>query len=38
MIEGAYVHHSNAGLGTHNPGYNAAVFVTIGYTWFKRPD
>ena len=36
MFEGAYVHHSNAGLGTDNPGYNAALFFTIGYTWFNR--
>ena len=26
LVEGAYVHHSNAGLGTDNPGYNAALF------------
>lgn len=37
-VEGAYVHHSNAGLGTDNPGYNAAIFVTIGYTWFKHRE
>jgi lipid A 3-O-deacylase len=35
-IEGAYIHHSNAGLGTDNPGYNAAFFLTVGYTWFNR--
>jgi hypothetical protein len=29
------VHHSNASLGDHNPGYNASVFFTVGYSWFK---
>jgi hypothetical protein len=38
VIEGAYVHHSNAGLGAQNPGYNASFFFTIGYTWFKRRE
>jgi lipid A 3-O-deacylase len=33
-VEGAYVHHSNADLGTQNPGYNAALFFTIGFSWF----
>jgi lipid A 3-O-deacylase len=37
-FEGAYVHHSNAGLGTDNPGYNAALFFTIGYSWFRRAE
>ena len=36
LVEGAYVHHSNAGLGTKNPGYNASLFFTIGYSWFTR--
>jgi hypothetical protein len=35
LIEGAYVHHSNAGLGTQNPGYNASLFFTVGYSWFR---
>lgn len=35
LLEGAIVHHSNASLGTLNPGYNAALFFTIGYSWFK---
>lgn len=29
-------HHSNASLGNHNPGYNASVFFSVGYTWYKR--
>src|SRR5215831_4881358 len=28
------VHHSNASLGDHNPGYNASVFFMIGYSWY----
>lgn len=35
LIEGAYVHHSNAGLSTYNPGYNASLFFTMGYSWFR---
>jgi len=35
LLEGAIVHHSNASLGTFNPGYNAAFFFTVGYSWFK---
>jgi lipid A 3-O-deacylase len=31
------VHHSNASLGDHNPGYNASIFFSVGYTWYKRP-
>ncbi len=38
LIEGSYVHHSNADLGRYNPGYNASLFVTIGYTWLKRRE
>jgi len=30
-----FVHHSNASLGTFNPGLNASVLFTIGYDWFK---
>lgn len=30
------VHHSSAGLGTQNPGYNFSVFFTLGYSWFKN--
>ena len=30
------VHHSNASLGDHNPGYNASVFFSLGYTWYKH--
>jgi len=35
LIEGAIVHHSNASLGTLNPGYNASLFFTVGYSWFR---
>jgi lipid A 3-O-deacylase len=35
LLEAAIVHHSSASLGTQNPGYNAAFFFTIGYSWFK---
>lgn len=37
LLEGAVVHHSNDDLGTRNPGYDAALFFTIGYSWFKNP-
>jgi lipid A 3-O-deacylase len=30
------VHHSNASLGDHNPGYNASVFFSLGYSWYKH--
>ena len=30
-----FVHHSNASLGTQNPGLNASILFTIGYNWFK---
>jgi lipid A 3-O-deacylase len=30
------VHHSNASLGDHNPGYNASLFFSVGYSWYKR--
>jgi hypothetical protein len=29
------VHISNASLGSHNPGVNASVQASLGYTWFK---
>jgi lipid A 3-O-deacylase len=35
VLETAIVHHSSASLGTQNPGYNASIFFTIGYSWFK---
>ncbi|MGB0034866.1 MAG: hypothetical protein WBP79_05270 [Candidatus Acidiferrales bacterium] len=35
LFETAIVHHSSASLGTENPGYNASIFFTLGYTWFK---
>jgi lipid A 3-O-deacylase len=38
LMEAAYVHHSNAGLSTYNPGYNASLFFTIGYSWFRRGE
>lgn len=34
LVEGAIVHHSNASLGRLNPGYNAALIFTVGYSWF----
>jgi len=34
-LEMDIVHHSNASLGNQNPGYNASVFFTVGYTWYK---
>jgi hypothetical protein len=34
LVEGAVVHHSNADLGTNNPGYNASLLFTVGYSWF----
>ena len=30
------VHISNASLGDHNPGYNASVFFSVGYSWYKH--
>lgn len=38
LIEAAYVHHSNAGLSAYNPGYNASLFFTVGYSWFRRGE
>jgi hypothetical protein len=36
LLEGAYVHHSNSGLGTFNPGYNASILFTVGCSWFRN--
>lgn len=30
------VHHSNASLGDHNPGYNGSIFFSVGYSWYKH--
>jgi lipid A 3-O-deacylase len=30
------IHLSNASLGNHNPGINASLQFSLGYTWFKR--
>jgi lipid A 3-O-deacylase len=30
------VHISNASLGDHNPGYNAGVLFSVGYSWYKQ--
>lgn len=30
------LHISNASIGNHNPGVNASLQFTIGYTWWKR--
>jgi hypothetical protein len=35
IVEASYVHHSSAGLGEYNPGYNGSFFFTVGYTWFR---
>jgi lipid A 3-O-deacylase len=35
-FQGKVFHLSNASLGPHNPGVNAAVQFKVGYTWFKR--
>ena len=34
-FQGKVYHLSNASLGAHNPGVNAAVQFKVGYTWFK---
>jgi lipid A 3-O-deacylase len=36
-FEAAIVHHSNARLGKLNPGYDASLFFTVGYSWYKTP-
>ena len=35
-FQGKLFHLSNASIGNHNPGVNAALQFRIGYTWFKR--
>ena len=35
VVEASYVHHSSAGLGEYNPGYNGSFFFTVGYMWFR---
>jgi lipid A 3-O-deacylase len=35
-FQGAIYHLSNASIGPHNPGINAAIQFRVGYTWFKR--
>ena len=30
------IHFSNASLGNHNPGVNASLQFSLGYTWFKH--
>lgn len=35
-FEGRAFHFSNASLGPHNPGINAALEFRIGYTWFNQ--
>lgn len=34
-FQGKVFHLSNASLGPHNPGVNAALQFKVGYTWFK---
>jgi lipid A 3-O-deacylase len=34
-LQGKIFHLSNASLGNHNPGVNAALQFKIGFTWFK---
>jgi lipid A 3-O-deacylase len=36
FIEGSLAHLSSASLGPHNPGYNASLLFTVGYSWFKH--
>lgn len=35
FFEGSLGHLSSASLGAHNPGYNATLLFTVGYSWFK---
>lgn len=35
-FQGKVYHLSNASLGPHNPGVNAAIQFKVGYTWFKK--
>lgn len=37
-FQGKVYHLSNASLGPHNPGINAAVEFKIGYTWLRHVD
>ena len=37
-FQGKVYHLSNASLGPHNPGVNAAIQFKVGYTWFKHAD
>jgi lipid A 3-O-deacylase len=36
FFEGSLAHLSSASLGPQNPGYNASLLFTIGYSWFKH--
>jgi lipid A 3-O-deacylase len=36
FFEGSLAHLSSASLGRHNPGYNASLLFTVGYSWFKH--
>jgi lipid A 3-O-deacylase len=35
FFEGSLAHLSSASLGPHNPGYNASLLFTVGYSWFR---
>jgi hypothetical protein len=37
FFESSIAHLSNASLGAHNPGYNASILFTVGYSWFRVP-
>jgi lipid A 3-O-deacylase len=37
FFEDAVGHFSSASLGNHNPGYNAFLEFTVGYSWCKSP-
>jgi len=37
LLETSIAHLSSASLGNHNPGYNASILFTVGYSWFKSP-
>lgn len=36
FFEGSLAHLSSASLGARNPGYNASLLFTVGYSWFHR--
>jgi lipid A 3-O-deacylase len=36
LFEVEFGHLSSASLGPHNPGYNATLTFTVGYTWFHH--